>query len=133
MLSEVFFDAKNFPLALIDTNNFNLNSRYIPSNDKLPKSNTMVNSLEFDGLGSYVEIPPSETLRDLTNNSFTWSILVNPYDNFDVPMYLIGDLQNRKYIHNYILGRIGYQMGFAYDNSRAFSFSMYDFKNKMIE
>ncbi len=25
VLSEVFFDAKNFPLALIDTNNFNLN------------------------------------------------------------------------------------------------------------
>ena len=99
-------------------------------NDKLPQSNTMVNSLEFDGLDSYVEIPPSETLRDLTNNSFTWSILVNPYDNFDVPMYLIGDLQNRKYIHNYILGRTGYQMGFAYDNSRAFSFSMYDYKNR---
>ncbi len=96
---------------------------------KLSKSNKEVGSVSFDGIDSYIEIPPTPTLRELTTDSFTWSILVKSFDNFDIPMYLIGDLKNRKYVHNYILGRPGYQMGFAYDNSRAYSFSMYDYKN----
>ena len=98
--------------------------------DTLNNTNSTINYLDLDGMSSYVEIPPSLTLRELTTESFTWSVLVKAYDNFDVPMYLIGDLENRKYTHNYFLGRPGYQMGFAYDNSRAYSMSLYDYKNK---
>ena len=43
--------------------------------------------------------------------------MVRAEDRFDIPKYLIGDVENRKFIHQYILGRPSFQMGLGWDNS----------------
>ena len=41
-------------------------------------------------------------------------------DRFDIPKYMIGDIDNREFIHQYILGRPTFQMGLGWDNSDPF-------------
>ncbi|MBT3962126.1 hypothetical protein HOE22_00235 [Candidatus Woesearchaeota archaeon] len=93
------------------------------------ESNEPRNFARFDGLSNYIKINPTDSIRELTSGNFTISILVKAEDRFDIPTYLIGDVENREFIHQYILGRPSYQMGFAWDNSNAYSFGLFNQKN----
>ena len=70
-----------------------------------------------------------DKLNKLTENSFTFSAFVLPRERFDVEPYLIGDINNRKFIHSHILSRPGFQMGVSYDNTSCFSGGCYNIKN----
>ncbi|MBC8428572.1 hypothetical protein H8D04_01675 [bacterium] len=93
------------------------------------ESNEPRNFARFDGLSNYIKINPTDSIRELTSGNFTISALVKAEDRFDIPTYLIGDVENREFIHQYILGRPSYQMGFAWDNSSAYSFGLFNQKN----
>ena len=86
--------------------------------------------IRLNGLNDYIKINPSDSLRELTNNNFTFGVLVRAEDRFDIPKYLIGDLENRKFIHQYILGRPSFQMGLGWDNSDAYSFGLFNQRNQ---
>ena len=86
-------------------------------------------TVRFNGLNDYIKIVPNDSIRELTSESFTWSVMVRAEDRFDIPKYLIGDVENRKFIHQYILGRPSFQMGLGWDNSDAYSFGLFDQKN----
>ena len=88
-----------------------------------------INFVRFNGLNDYIKIVPNDSIRELTSESFTWSVMVRAEDRFDIPKYLIGDVENRKFIHQYILGRPSFQMGLGWDNSDAYSFGLFDQKN----
>ena len=85
--------------------------------------------LDFDGNSSYIKTRINDKLNKLTENSFTFSAFVLPRERFDVEPYLIGDINNRKFIHSHILSRPGFQMGVAYDNTSCFSGGCYNIKN----
>ena len=91
--------------------------------------NKEINFVRLNGLNDYIKIIPNDSIRELTSNSFTWSVMVRAEDRFDIPKYLIGDVENRKFIHQYILGRPTFQMGLGWDNSDAYSFGLFDQKN----
>jgi hypothetical protein len=86
--------------------------------------------IRLNGLNDYIKINPSDSLRELTSNNFTFGVLVRAEDRFDIPKYLIGDLENRKFIHQYILGRPSFQMGLGWDNSDAYSFGLFNQRNQ---
>jgi len=94
------------------------------------KENKTINFVRFDGLGDYIKIIPTDSIRELTSQSFTWSVMIRAEDRFDIPKYLIGDIENRQFIHQYILGRPSFQMGIGWDNSDAYSFGLFNVKNK---
>ena len=87
------------------------------------------NILRLDGLSDYVKINPTDSIREITCGNFTMSVLVKADYRFDIPTYLIGDIDNREFIHQYIFGRPTFQMGLGWDNSNAYSFGMFNFKN----
>jgi len=91
--------------------------------------NQNINFLRFNGISDYIKIIPNESIRELTGQSFTWSVMVRAEDRFDIPKYLIGDIENREFIHQYILGRPSFQMGIGWDNSDAYSFGLFDSQN----
>lgn len=93
------------------------------------KSDEPRNFLRFNGLNDYVKIIPSDSIREITSGNFTISVLVRAEDRFDIPKYLIGDIENRKFIHQYIFGRPSFQMGIGWDNSDAYSFGLFNQKN----
>jgi hypothetical protein len=86
--------------------------------------------ITLDGLSNYIKINPTDSLREITSGNFTMAVLVRAEDRFDIPTYLIGDVENRQFIHQYILGRPSYQMGLGWDNSNAYSFGLFNQKNK---
>ena len=85
--------------------------------------------ITFNGLSDYIKINPTDSLREITSGNFTMSVLVRAEDRFDIPTYLIGDVENRQFIHQYILGRPSFQMGLGWDNSNAYSFGLFNQKN----
>ena len=87
------------------------------------------NFLRLDGLSNYVKISPNDSIREITSQNFTMSVMVRAEDRFDIPKYLIGDVENRKFIHQYIFGRPSFQMGLGWDNSDAYSFGLFNQKN----
>ena len=88
-----------------------------------------INFVRLNGLNDYIKIIPNDSIRELTGESFTWSVMVRSEDRFDIPKYMIGDIDNREFIHQYILGRPTFQMGLGWDNSDAYSFGLFDQKN----
>jgi len=77
--------------------------------------------LNFDGLQSYVEIPSTRSLRNLTSRNHTVSVLVRAQQQEDkVPIWLVGD-EERQFIEFPILRRPGYDWGLSYNNSRAYT------------
>jgi len=77
--------------------------------------------LNFDGLQSYVEIPSTRSLRNLTSRNHTVSVLVRAQQQEDkVPIWLVGD-EERQFIEFPILRRPGYNWGLSYNNSRAYT------------
>jgi len=93
------------------------------------KSNDERSFLRFNGLSDYVKINPTDSIREITSGNFTMAVLVRAEDRFDIPKYLIGDIENREFIHQYIFGRPSFQMGLGWDNSDAYSFGLFNQKN----
>jgi hypothetical protein len=85
--------------------------------------------ITFNGLSDYIKISPNDSIREVTSGNFTMAVLVRAEDRFDIPTYLIGDVENRQFIHQYILGRPSFQMGLGWDNSNAYSFGLFNQKN----
>ena len=50
--------------------------------------------LRFNGLSDYVKISPIDSIREITGGNFTMALLVRAEDRFDIPKYLIGDVEN---------------------------------------
>ena len=94
------------------------------------ESNDERSFIRLNGLNDYIKINPTDTIRELTSQSFTFAVMVRAEDRFDIPKYLIGDVENRKFIHQYILGRPSFQMGLGWDNSDAYSFGLFNQKNE---
>ena len=88
--------------------------------------------LRFSGDNSYVKIPTSPTLEDLTHKSHTVSILVRAFHQQDkMPIYLIGS-EDKKFVEYPIFRRPGYDYGVSYNNSRAYTVMLWDIFNKPI-
>ena len=77
--------------------------------------------IRFDGIESFVEIPATRSLRNLTSRDHTVSILVRAQQQEDkVPIWLVGD-EERQFIEFPIFRRPGYDWGLSYNNSRAYT------------
>jgi len=82
--------------------------------------------LSFNGENSYVEIPCTRPLRNLTSRSHTVSILVRAHQQEEkVPIWLVGDM-DRRFCEYPILRRPGYDYGLSYNNSRAYTSQMWN-------
>jgi len=88
--------------------------------------------LRFNGENSYVKIPTSPTLKDLTHTSHTVSILVRAFHQENkMPIYLIG-AEDKKFVEYPIFRRPGYDYGISYNNSRAYTLMLWDMFNKPL-
>ena len=83
--------------------------------------------LRFDGNSSFVEIPTTRKLRNVTTREHTVSILVRvQYQQEEkVPVYLIGD-DDRRFVEYPIFRRMGYDWGLSYNNSRAYTAQLWN-------
>lgn len=88
--------------------------------------------LRFNGEDSYVKIPASPTLKDLTHTSHTVSVLVRAFHQENkMPIYLIG-AEDKKFVEYPIFRRPGYDYGISYNNSRAYTIMLWDMFNKPL-
>jgi hypothetical protein len=88
--------------------------------------------LRFNGDNSYVKIPHSPTLNELTHKSHTVSILVRAFhQEKKMPIYLIG-AEDKKYVEYPIFRRPGYDYGISYNNSRAYTVMLWDIFSKPL-
>ena len=88
--------------------------------------------LSFNGKDSYVEIPCTRSLRNLTSRSHTVSILVRAHQQEDkVPIWLVGDM-DRRFVEYPILRRPGYDYGISYNNSRTYTSQLWNNKKEHI-
>jgi len=88
--------------------------------------------LRFDGNSSYVEIPTSRKLRNVTTREHTVSVLVRAQQQEDkVPIYLIGD-EDRRFVEYPIFRRPGYDWGLSYNNSRAYTAQLWNNKGNHL-
>mgnify|MGYP003636520858 CR=1 FL=1 len=85
--------------------------------------------LEFDGHTTYIEIPPSTTLNEVPTKSFKVEMLVKGEVKTDEEEYLIGG-DNSQFIKYPILCKQGWDFDIAYNNSRAYSSSLWSWKNE---
>ena len=82
--------------------------------------------ISFNGKDSYVEIPCTRSLRNLTSRSHTISVLVRAHQQEEkVPIWLVGD-EERRFCEYPILRRPGYDYGLSYNNSRAYTSQMWN-------
>ena len=95
--------------------------------DKNPKD-----FISFDGYKSYVEIPCTRQLRNLTSRSHTISVLVRAHQQEEkVPIWLVGDM-DRRFCEYPILRRPGYDYGFSYNNSRTYTATLWNNQREHI-
>lgn len=88
--------------------------------------------LRFNGNTSYVKIPSSSILDDLTHKSHTVSLLVRAFHQEEkMPIYLIG-AEDKKFVEYPVFRRPGYDYGISYNNSRAYTVMLWDMFNKPI-
>ena len=86
--------------------------------------------LRFNGEDSFVKIPSSPTLEDITSKSHTVSILVRSFHQEEkMSIYLIGD-EDKKYVEYPIFRRPGFDYGISYNNSRAYTVMLWDRWNR---
>ena len=84
--------------------------------------------LHFNGKSSYVQIPCTRKLRNLTSRSHTISVLVRAHQQEEkVPIWLVGDTE-RRFCEYPILRRPGYDYGLSYNNSRAYTSQLWNNK-----
>tara|TARA_Y100000592_G_C5477687_1_gene323336 strand:+ start:25 stop:1521 length:1497 start_codon:yes stop_codon:yes gene_type:complete len=94
------------------------------------ESDKEIKFLRLDGLSDCARIKPNDSIRELTAQNFTWAVMVRAEERFDIPKYLIGDVENREFVHQMILSRPSFQMGLGWDNSDAYSFGLFNQKNE---
>lgn len=88
--------------------------------------------LRFNGSSSYVKIPSSPSLEELTHKSHTVSALVRAFHQEDkMSIYLIG-AEDKKFVEYPILRRPGYDYGLSYNNSRAYTVMLWDMFSKPL-
>jgi hypothetical protein len=88
--------------------------------------------LSFDGKSSFIEIPCSRQLRNVTNRSHTISILVRAHQQEEkVPIWLVGDTE-RRFCEYPIIRRPGYDYGLSYNNSRAYTAQLWNNKQEHL-
>ena len=93
----------------------------LTNNQYLYPKEQLLKYYSFSGNNSYIKIPYSQEIRNLTARSHTISVLVRAFQQEDkLPIYLIGD-SSRKYKEYPILRIPGYDYGFSFNNSRAIS------------
>jgi len=82
--------------------------------------------ISFNGKDSFVKIPCTRPLRNLTSRSHTISILVRAHQQENkVPIWLVGDME-RRFVEYPILRRPGYDYGLSYNNSRAYTAQLWN-------
>jgi hypothetical protein len=82
--------------------------------------------ISFNGKNSYVHIPTTRGLRNLTSRSHTISVLVRAHQQEEkVPIWLVGD-NERRFCEYPILRRPGYDYGISYNNSRAYTAQLWN-------
>ena len=88
---------------------------------KSPKS-----FISFNVKDSYVEIPCTRSLRNLTSRSHTISVLVRAHQQEEkVPIWLVGDM-DRRFCEYPILRRPGFDYGLSYNNSRTYTSQLWN-------
>ena len=88
--------------------------------------------LSFNGKNSYVQIPCTRKLRNLTSRSHTISILVRAHQQEEkVPIWLVGD-EERRFCEYPILRRPGFDYGLSYNNSRAYTAQLWNNKREHL-
>jgi len=85
--------------------------------------------LQFDGFTTYIEVPPSTTLNEVPEKSFRVEMMVKGEVKSDEEEYLIGN-DNSQFIKYPILCKQGWDFDIAYNNSRAYSTSLWTWKNE---
>ena len=85
--------------------------------------------IKFDGATTYIEIPPSVTLNEIPEKSFIIEALVKGVVKTDEEEYLIGN-DNSKYIKYPLLCKQGWDFDVSYNNARAWSSSLWSWKNE---
>ena len=92
----------------------------------LKLNNSIRDFLRFDGVDSFVEIPATRSLRNITSRSHTVSVLVKAQQQEEkVPIWLVGD-EERQFIEFPIFRRPGYDWGLSYNNSRAYTLQLWN-------
>jgi hypothetical protein len=88
--------------------------------------------LSFNGKDSYVQIPCTRSLRNLTSRSHTISVLVRAHQQEEkVPIWLVGDTE-RRFCEYPILRRPGYDYGLSYNNSRTYTSQLWNNQREHI-
>ena len=88
--------------------------------------------IRFSGNGSFVEIPTTRKLRNITTREHTISVLVRAQQQEDkIPIYLIGDT-DRRFCEYPILRRPGFDYGLSYNNSRAYTAQLWNNKKEHL-
>jgi len=96
------------------------------SETNLEITNNTKDFLRFDGTQSFIEIPTTRKLRNLTSRPHTVSVLVRAQQQEEkVPIWLVGDSE-RLFIEYPILRRPGYDWGLSYNNSRAYTLQLWN-------
>jgi len=91
-----------------------------------------VSYLSFDGKSSFVQIPCSRELRNVTTRSHSISVLVRAHQQEEkVPIWLVGDTE-RRFCEYPILRRPGYDYGLSYNNSRAYTAQLWNNKQEHL-
>ena len=95
-------------------------------------SENINNFISFNGIDSYVEIPCTRALRNLTSRSHTISVLVRANQQEEkVPVWLVGDT-DRRFVEYPILRRPGYDYGLSYNNSRTYTSQLWNNKKEHL-
>jgi hypothetical protein len=90
------------------------------------------NFVSFNGIDSYIEIPCTRALRNLTSRSHTISVLVKANQQEEkVPVWLVGDT-DRRFVEYPILRRPGYDYGLSYNNSRTYTSQLWNNKKEHL-
>jgi len=88
--------------------------------------------LSFNGTNSYVQIPITRSLKRVTSQSHTISVLVRAHQQEEkVPIWLVGDTE-RRFCEYPVLRRPGYDYGISYNNSRAFTAQLWNYRKEHL-
>ena len=84
--------------------------------------------LEFDGEDTHIIVPPSDSLNTIPHQGFEIEAIVYGEIKKESQEFLIGG--NISHIKYPILCKKGWDFDFCYDNTKAFSYLVWDFKNE---
>lgn len=85
----------------------------------------------FNRQGDHIQIDSSPSLASLTNNSYTFSLMVKTDHRSDIPLYNFGD-KTSTFIHMPIISRDGFSF-FTYTNTYAYNSIVIDDQKNMTD